>query len=135
MPNVNDLTNSRFLKQDDCEPPVLVTIKDYELVNVAPADQKEDKKYVLHFEEDVKPLVLNKTNGSLISVITRSGDFDNWIGHKIVLFKDPSISFGGKLVGGIRVRAPRNQGAVKAASPQPGPDNSAGPDLDEEVPF
>ena len=125
MPNVNDLTNSRFLKQDDCDPPVLVTIRGYELVNVAPADQKEDKKYVLHFDEDVKPLVLNKTNGSLIAVITGSTDFDNWTGHKLVLFKDPSISFGGKLVGGIRVRAPKKQAAPESKAPE----------TDDDVPF
>jgi len=105
MPNVNDLKSSKFLTKHDVEPPVLVTIKSYEVMNVAMESQAPETKWVLHFKELDKPLVLNMTNGQLIAAITESGDFDHWIGKEIVLFNDKTVMFAGKLTGGIRVRA------------------------------
>lgn len=111
MPNVNDLKSSKFLKKEDVEPPVKVTIKGYEEVNVAMENQVPEMKWSLTFEEDLKPLVLNHTNGQLISAIPyiKSGDFDDWIGKEIVLYNDDKIMFGGKLTGGIRVRGVKGQ--------------------------
>jgi hypothetical protein len=116
MPNVNDLKSSRFLTKYDVEPPVAVTIQRYEEMNVAMESQAPEMKYVLYFKELEKPLVLNSTNGQLIQAITGSGDFDNWTGRSIVLYNDQTISFGGKITGGIRVQAP------KSGVPDPHPD-------------
>lgn len=125
MPSVNDLKQSKFLTKADVIPPVLVTIRGYEQVNVAKDGVEPEHKWALQFDELEKPLVLNSTNGQIIAAITGSEDFDGWIGHKVVLYNDPNISFGGKLTGGIRCRAPRNQApAVAPASknaPQPAP--------------
>lgn len=107
MPNVNDLKQSKFLTKNDVEPDILVTIKSYEQVNVALETQAPEEKYVLSFEELEKPLVLNMTNGMLIAAITGSEDFDAWIGKKVVLYNDRTVSFAGKITGGIRVRAPK----------------------------
>ncbi len=60
----------------------------------------------------------DETNGQLIAKITKSEETDAWSGHKIVLYDDPSVSFGGKLVGGIRVRAPRLPAAARPAQAQ-----------------
>jgi hypothetical protein len=68
-------------------------------------------KWCIAFPELEKPMVLNSTNGQIIAQITKSEDTDHWTGQKIVLYDDPTVSFGGKLTGGIRVRAPRNQPA------------------------
>lgn len=62
-------------------------------------------------------MVLNSTNGQLIAQILKSDETDLWKGQKVVLYDDPSVSFGGKLTGGIRVRAPRGQAAAKPVSP------------------
>jgi hypothetical protein len=111
--NINDLKSSKFLKKEDVGVGVLVTISGLTRENVAMEGAGEDLKAVLHFEEFDKPLVLNSTNGQIIANITGFGDDieKNWIGHKIVLFSDPNISFNGRLVGGIRARAPK-AGAV-----------------------
>lgn len=109
MPNVNDLKQSKFLTQKDVTPPVLVTIRAWEQVNVAKEGVDPDLKYALHFNELEKPMVLNSTNGQIIASIAASGEFDDWIGKKIVLYNDPNISFAGKLTGGIRARAPKQQ--------------------------
>ncbi len=104
MPNVNDLGESKYLKKEDVDPPVVVTIESWEKVNVARDNDKAEMKYTLTFAELDKPLVLNKTNGNRIARITGEGEFDAWIGKKVELFNDEDVEFGGKLVGGIRVR-------------------------------
>lgn len=124
MPSISDLKQSKFLTKADVIPPVLVTIRGYEQVNVAKEGVEPEMKWCLQFDELEKPLVLNSTNGQIIAAITGSEDFDGWIGHKIVLYNDPNISFAGKLTGGIRCRAPRNQ---PAAAPQPKPAPAAPP--------
>ncbi len=110
-PNVDDLKQSRFLSKKDVAKPILLTIKSYEQMNVARERDEPDMRYVLHFQEAVKPMTLNITNGQLIAAIIGSKELDDWVGHKIVLFFDPTVSFGVELVGGIRCRAPRNQPA------------------------
>lgn len=111
MPKVSDLKTSKYLTKEDVDPPILVTIKGYEQVNVAMENQAPDPKWALLFLEDYKPFVLNQTNGALIAGIADSDDFDDWKGKKIVLYNDPTIAFAGKITGGIRVRAPRGQAA------------------------
>lgn len=113
--NISELRESKFLKKEDIgDSPVLLTIKDVAQFNVAAQGAPEENKWCLVFEEADKPLVLNSTNGQIIAKITGSEESDDWIGHKIVLYVDPNVSFGGKVVGGIRCRAP------KAPKPVPG---------------
>lgn len=136
MPTIHDLKKSSFLTKGDVTPAILVTIRGYEQVNVAKEGAPPDEKYALSFNECEKPMVLNSTNGQIIASITGSEDFQGWIGKQIVLYNDPNISFGGKLTGGIRVRAPRNQ-AKAAAAPvavAPPAQEPEAPESDE-VPF
>ena len=113
MPNVSQLKKSNFLTQNDCDPPILVTISGWSEKNVAQAGADPDERICLHFTEHEKPLVLNSTNGNIIAAITGTGEIEDWTGTKIVLYKDPTIQYAGKIVGGIRVRAPKNQQAAK----------------------
>ena len=71
-----------------------------EETNVAQLGEEAELKPVLHFAEDVKPLVLNWTNLEAIAEICGSYESDDWIGKKIVLYKDDTITFGGKQTGG-----------------------------------
>jgi len=106
--NVNkDLSNSKFIKKEDVDPAVLVTIKVVNEENVAKDNEKEDLKYTVYFDELEKPLVLNQTNGILISRVCGSPESDDWPGHKIVLYNDPSIMYAGEVKGGIRVLSSR----------------------------
>lgn len=141
MPNVNDLKKSSFLKKEDCGAGILVTIKAYEQINTAKEGAPEEIKWALIFDELEKPMVLNSTNGQIIEKITGSGDFDNWIGHKVVLYDDPNVSFAGRITGGIRVRAPKTARPAapsggRADSVRPPTKLSAPADLDsEDIPF
>lgn len=84
----------------------------------------EELKWALHFSELEKPLILNQTNGALIQAITGSPESDDWIGKKIVLYSDATIMFAGRVVGGIRVRAPKGKAATQPAPLQRGPDKA-----------
>jgi hypothetical protein len=107
MASINDIKSSKFLKKEDVGEGVLVTIKSLEQENVAKEGAEPEMKFVLHFNEFEKPLVLNSTNAQIIAKITGAEDEIEvkWIGKSIVLYNDPNISFQGKLTGGIRVRA------------------------------
>jgi hypothetical protein len=108
MASIHDLKTSKFLKRDDVGPGVLVTISSVEKVNVAKEGAEPEMKFAITFAELDKPMVLNSTNGQIIAKITGIEDpIESWAGHKIVLYDDPNVSFAGKLVGGIRVRAPK----------------------------
>jgi len=125
MPRINDMIDSKFLKKEDVDPPVLATIKDVTQHDVSMENKPEEMKWCLEIQESVKPMVLNTTNMKLIEAITGSDLTDDWIGKKIVLFNDPTIMYAGKVTGGIRVRAPKGQ------QPQAQPH----PVADEDIPF
>ena len=119
MPDISTFTESKFLKRADVGAGSLLTIVCCEQQNVAKADDAPEMKWCLFFKETDKPMVLNRTNAELCAQITNERNSDNWAGHKIVAYDDPSISYGGKLVGGIRVRAPRNKAATAPVKPSP----------------
>lgn len=78
MPNINDMMPSKFLKKSDVEPPKLVTITNVSRENVAKGNEPEEFKYVVHFKETDKPLVLTaqqeKTNADQINAAMSARD-------------------------------------------------------------
>jgi hypothetical protein len=106
--HISELNNSRFLSKGDViEEPIVATIAYVEKQNIAPAGQPPVENYVVVFEEDdVKPLVLKKTNGNLIAAMFGKPNSEDWTGKKIEAYWNPEIQFGGEMVGGIRVRKP-----------------------------
>lgn len=119
MPDISVLKTSKFLKKEDVTPAVLVTIKDVLEYNVAQEGAPEEHKWCLTFNELEKPMVINSTNAQIIAAFIGTTKMENWNGHKVVLFHDPNVSFGGKLIGGIRARAPKN--LPKPVQPQAPP--------------
>jgi hypothetical protein len=122
--NITVLKQSRFLTKDDFGlNGKLVTIKgDLIPENVAPQDEPEEIKHLIFFEEFEKGMVLNSLNAQLIAKITGSDDTENWNGHKVVAFHDPTVVMRGKLTGGIRIRAPKVRPAQPGTVPaQPAP--------------
>ena len=122
MPKTHQMKDSKFLKKEDVGRGTLVTILNVREENVAKQGAAPEMKWVMDFREQDKPLVLNATNIALCEAICGSDDTDDWTGKKIVLYEDPTIAFGGKIVGGIRVRSPK-PGAVSNEPPPP-PDDS-----------
>lgn len=141
--HVSELKESKFLRKEDCGAGILVTVHSVSQQNVAKEGAPEEMKWVLHLNEHEKPLVLNSTNGQIIAKITGSEDSDAWTGAELVLYNDPNVSFGGKLVGGVRARAPRKPavpvtGKKPVAMPKaikPEPSEVPAEDGDDNLPF
>jgi hypothetical protein len=123
MPKSGDYNQSKYLRKEDCDPDVLVTIKGYKVENMAWTGEPEKMKWVLSFKEDVLPFVLsNKINQSTINQIAGTDDLSKWIGLEIVLYVNPDVEHKGERVGGIRVRAPKplpgNQSTGESSMPK-----------------
>lgn len=58
----------------------------------------------MRFEENVKPLICNKTNLAAIEKATGTRYIEGWPGKKIALYIDPNVKFMGETVEGLRVR-------------------------------
>ena len=104
MANVNQMIESKYLKQSDVDGEVEVTILKVGQLNVAREDQEPEMKWAIRFQEFKKPMVLNSTNIQLLSKACGSEESDEWVGQKVTIYADPNVSFGGKLVGGLRVK-------------------------------
>jgi hypothetical protein len=51
-------------------------------------------------------LVLNQANGDALFEMTGHDDPAKWIGRRIEVYHDPSVTYAGKRIGGIRLRKP-----------------------------
>ena len=111
MPKVHEMKESKFLKKEDVGDGVLVTVAKVHKENVALDGADPEYKWCASFQEVAKPMVLNGTNLDAIAEVTGSDDTDLWPGKQVVLYTDANVTFGGKRVGGIRVRAPKIQKA------------------------
>ena len=129
MPRISEMRESKFLKKEDVGTGMLVTIEDCRQFNVAKEGADPEMKWCLLFAEQDKPLVMNQTNLQICAQVCGSEDTDEWKNKRIVLYTDPNVTFGGKLVGGIRVRAP------KKSAPPPKPVAPPVADDDESIPF
>ena len=104
---ISEMLASNWLRKEDLADPVggeVFTIKKLteELVG-----QDQQSKWACHWRErDVAPLLLNKTNLRILAAML-GDDTDDWIGQEVEVYHDPTISYGGQLVGGLRVRPPR----------------------------
>ncbi|MDA1095366.1 MAG: hypothetical protein O3A25_19205 [Acidobacteria bacterium] len=112
------ITTGRYLKRED----VTEAGSIHRIVSVVQealrtgTEGETELKWLLTVD-DLKPLILNATNIRRLVAAFESQDTDDWIGQRIVLYDDPTIEFGGKQVGGVRVRAvPRATPKKKPAS-------------------
>lgn len=134
MPKVTDLypNKSEWLKCDDVpDEGLTATIDSYEVKDFN-NDGKRDRKPVLYFKEDIKALVLNKTNAGTITTIVGSDELDDWIGHKITMIPR-EVEFSGKQVWAIRIQSPRRQ-ANRAAVAAQSRGAKAAKELDQAAP-
>ena len=122
-----------FLKQEDLQGKTpRVVIASVEMEDVKDNDSgKTEKKLIAHFVGKDKALILNRTNCETLEDITGTDDYASWTGHAVVLWTDPTVKFGGKTVGGLRIRA------VQAAAPPPPPPppREVGEDDGDSIPF
>jgi len=118
MPHINEMKQSKFLKKEDVGSGVLVTIQSVTEMNVAKEGADIEMKWCVTFVETDKPMVLNSTNAQIIALSTGSQLTEDWHGKKVVLYNDPNVSYQGKVIGGLRVRAPQTQAPPKISGAQ-----------------
>ena len=104
---IGEMRESKYLKKEDVGRGKLVTVESLEQQNVAMEDQPPELKWIIHFKKFSKGMVLNWTNIQLLSKAVGSEETEDWIDKQVVVYEDPNVGFGGKIVGGIRIREVR----------------------------
>jgi hypothetical protein len=112
MPRVSEMIVSKFLRKEDFDEDRVMTIKGVKLEDM-PGDDGQ-QKWVVYFREEAKGMALNVTT---IRVLEKAfGDnSDDWVGKKVMVYVDPNVSFGGRVVGGLRLRPPSRLNPTAAA--------------------
>lgn len=128
MPKVSEMIVSKFLRKEDFDEDRVMTIKTVRLEDM-PGDSG-DQKWVLYFREEAKGMALNVTT---IRVLEQAygDDTEHWVGNKVMVYVDPNVSFGGKVVGGLRLRTPKKG----PKPPAPAPVAAAEEGFDDDIPF
>jgi hypothetical protein len=112
----SDAYPTKFLSKDDIHFPTVGVIETVIMETLGTGDDQEIKPVMYWTSGIIKPMVINNTNW--VNVESIYGDeSDNWAGKSVEVWVDPSVSFGGKRTGGLRLRAPASNGA------QPSPTN------------
>lgn len=114
----------------------LVRIRGVVIENVG---KDQERRPVVYFEGKKKGLILNKTNGKKITLVTGEDDTDLWPGKSIIIYPT-MVQFGDEEVEGIRVKpagVPEPAAVVNRDEPPP-PSDSYFPgdeDPDSDLPF
>ena len=115
IPDVNAPIDARsflggYMKKEDVNGPQVVTVLDV-YGTTLPGDDRP--KLVATFQEFGKPLIINSTNNRRLAEIFGTNNVAQWRGE-VTLYVDNNIEYGGRIVGGIRVRAARTNGAARS---------------------
>lgn len=121
--DTTDYFKSRFFKatEDLGEEGTELVVTIESIVGERVGREKELRPLLRFIDEDVKPLILNKTNWSTIR--NALGPPKNWPGEQIVLVAKP-VEFGGETTLGTRVKVPQKK-----------PTTSGADDLNDEITF
>jgi len=107
MPTANDFFPSKYLKAEDLESDLNLTVKNVVIEELASGETKP----VMHFNELEKGMIVNKTNWSMIEKITGEKESDNWTGKKVCLTV-MDVEFKGDIVSAIRVKAAKDSNPI-----------------------
>lgn len=135
MPRVTDMIESKYLKQADVPDPVIVTVTKIGKINIAKEGDPPEDKWAVRFKEFQKPMLLNSTNIKLLEKACGSDDTDDWVGKEVILYTDDSVSFGGQVVGGLRIRKQQQAPQRKAPTQAPYDDGRPLAEMDDDIPF
>lgn len=94
-----------YLKQEHLPPgqDVTLQIQTAELGEFTDGENKKKTQIVLGFHGQDKLLGLCRTNADQLAAMY-GDDTDGWLNQSITLYVDKTVKFGGKEVGGIRIR-------------------------------
>lgn len=104
MAKTSEMIPSNYLKQSDFPEDYIVTVRNVERKNIAMEGKPPEFKWLLSFKEFEKPMVLNSTNIHAMEKACESDDTEDWLGKEVIVYVDENVSFGGELVGGLRIK-------------------------------
>jgi hypothetical protein len=104
MPDIEQMIQSKYMKTSDVPSPVIVTIIGVKQVNIAKEGEEPEYKWAIKFHEFNKPMILNPTNMKIAAKVLGSTKTEDWKDKEIVLYTDENVTFGDKLVGGLRFK-------------------------------
>ena len=109
---------SKYLGKEELLQPVRSTIANVYQKQIDGENNQKETKCVLSFgDAGIKPLIVNLTNWTTLEAMYGE-ESDNWRGKPIEVYVDPSVMYGKKMVGGVRVRA-IPAGTAPAPAPAP----------------
>ena len=96
---------TKYLSKDDIHAPTVGVIERIVNETLGTGDDQEIKP-IMYFSSGLpKPMVVNTTNWTNVEAVY-GDESDNWVGKTIEVWVDPSVVYGGKRIGGLRLRAP-----------------------------
>ena len=132
MPSYREAFPSKWLKAEDCHPPLILEIKSVGFEDVGSGTDVK-RKLVVRFVEREQGFVLNITNGDLLEAMLGTDDYDEWPGARICL-GSVKVQFKDKLVDAIRVQPiPTRKSrplTARPTPPAPAPTEEEEPDSD-----
>jgi len=111
----SEMIKSKFWRAGDLQgqAPVILTIA-HVTEELMGRGARQDVKCFLWFSDHIKGLQLNKTRVRTLEA-AYGPDSDLWTGKRVRLSFDPTVEFGGRAVGGVRLQTP--PGIVYSGSP------------------
>ena len=98
--------NAKYLKKEDIPSPVNTSILWIKEEEVTAPGKGTETRLVLYFDGLKKGLVLNTANAEALLEISGTDDTEKWADTPVQLCVDPDVTYGGKKIGGIRIRKP-----------------------------
>ena len=121
MTTVSQLYPSPWLKADDLVGSVAVKIAKVTVEEIRQPDGEKTPRIVLSFSKDGKPtkkrLICNKTQALRIAELTRTEEFNRWVGLEVIL--QPAKATNGKPTIAITAARPAQATPPKVAQSDP----------------
>ena len=112
--------NAKYLKKEDIPSPINTSILWTKEEEVTAPGKGTETRLVLYFDGLKKGLVLNTANAEALAEITGTDEYEQWSDVPIELYVDRDVKYGGKKIGGIRIRKPTLvQVQVPVQEPEP----------------
>lgn len=137
MASMDDIYGGSALKAE--EVPLnfraVVTVEHVSVQTVGKGEEAQ-RKLEVRFVGKEKTLLLNVTNANMMAEITRTRDYEQWPGHRVVLYRT-TTDYAGKRVAALRLDHPSAMPstAPRQAPPPPPPPAEEFQATDDDVPF
>jgi hypothetical protein len=83
---------------------LILTIKEVKTEKVTGDKGRKEDCLIVHFKEDVKPMILNRTNCKAIEKAHKTAFIEDWKGKSIAVYVKDGIEAFGDVVEALRVR-------------------------------